>query len=473
MARTTAPEIASSTAAVGRLDRPGLAWACFEGGRIPYVVMLGVVFMPYFAKTVVGDAVAGQAEVANFAKYAGFAAACTAPLLGALLDQRGRRKLWIVAFMAILVGVVASLWFAQPGGVGLPVAVIVTLLVLGKLFYTYTEMLHNSLLAVAASGGSMARLSGLSITIGSSSGFLFLIFVLLALVLPAQGGVGFVAAAPLFGLDTASFQHLRIVPVMAALLLVVASLPLLLYARDYPPTHKSWRASFDGAFAYLGGLAQHLKARPNAAKFLLARMIYADGITAISIFTGVLAGGVMGWSATELLLLGIGQLAASATGAFFLARLDMRIGSKRTLQIMLTGMIVALLIVVGTAPDQIFFMPLDGSSLAWDGPVFSRVTDIVFLALLLIMTGLTSGTTASSRALLASLSPASEAGAYFGLYAMAGTVTAWLAPLAIGWATAATQSQQAGFVPVIVLLAIGLALLSTVKPSAAPEKENP
>src|SRR3546814_7558595 len=77
--------------------------------------MLGVVFMPYFAQTVVGDVVAGQAEVANFAKYAGFAAACTAPLLGALLDQRGPRKPWIVAFMAVLVGVVAMLWFAQPG----------------------------------------------------------------------------------------------------------------------------------------------------------------------------------------------------------------------------------------------------------------------------------------------------------------------------------------------------------------------
>lgn len=445
-----------------RLDRPGLAWALFEGGRIPYVVMLSVVFMPYFAKTVVGDAVAGQAEVANFAKYAGFAAACTAPLLGALLDQRGRRKPWIIAFMAVLVAVVASLWFAQPGGVGLSVAVIVTLLVLGKLFYTYTEMLHNSLLAVAASGGSMARLSGLSITIGASSGFLFLIFVLLALVQPAT---------PLFGLDTASFQHLRVVPVLSALLLVAASLPLLLYARDYPPTNKSWSASFQGAFAYLGGLASHLKARPNAAKFLLARMIYADGITAISIFTGVLAGGVMGWSATELLLLGIGQLAASATGAFLLARFDMRVGSKRALQIMLSGMILALLVIVGTAPDRIFFLPLDGDPLAWSGPVFQRVTDVVFLMLLLIMTGLTAGTTASSRALLASLSPASEAGAYFGLYAMAGTVTAWLAPLAIGWATTATASQQAGFVPVIVLLAIGLALLSTVKPSAAPEKE--
>src|SRR3546814_11675012 len=81
-----------------------------------------------------------------------------------------------------------------------------------------------------------------------------------------------------------------------------------------------FRSSFRGAFAYLGGLANHLKARPNAAKFLLARMIYADGLTAISIFTGVLAGGVLGWSATELLLLGIGQLAASAIGAALLAR---------------------------------------------------------------------------------------------------------------------------------------------------------
>src|SRR3546814_15980548 len=104
-------------------------------------------------------------------------------------------------------------------------------------------MLHNSLLAVAASGGSMARLSGLSITIGASSGFLFLIFVLLALALPAQGGVRFVAAAPLFGLDTASYQHLRIVTVFAALLLVAAGLPLLRYARDQPPTNKNWNRS--------------------------------------------------------------------------------------------------------------------------------------------------------------------------------------------------------------------------------------
>ncbi|MCK9543248.1 MAG: MFS transporter [Novosphingobium sp.] len=454
----------------GRFDRPGLAWALFEGGRIPYVIMLSVVFMPYFAKTVVGDAVMGQAAVADFAKYAGFVAACTAPLLGALLDQRGRRKPWIFAFMAVLVTVVASLWFALPDEAGLPITAIILLLVLGKLFYTYTEMLHNSLLAVAAAGGSMSRLSGLSITIGSSSGFLFLIFILLTLVLPAQGEADFVAWQPLFGLDTESYQHLRVVPVLSAVLLIAASLPLLLLARDYPAIRQTWAASMRGAAAYLRGLTAHLRERPNAAKFLLARMIYADGITAISIFTGVLAGGVMGWSATELLLLGIGQLAAAAIGAFVLARLDMRVGSKRALQLMLSGMIVSLLVIVGTAPDRIAFLSLSGEAVQWNSAVFPRVTDVVFLALLLVMTGLTSGTTASSRALLASLSPAEEAGAYFGLYAMAGTVTAWLAPLAIGWTTSATGSQQAGFVPVIVLLAIGLALLGAVRPFPTPEK---
>src|SRR3546814_21037062 len=98
----------------------------------------------------------------------------------------------------------------------------------------------------------------------------------------------------------------------------------------------------------------------------------------------------MGWGATELLLLGIGQLAASAIGAALLARIDMRIGSKCAWQIMLGGMILALLVVVGTAPDRIFFIPLDSAPLAWDGPVFRHVTDIVFLALLLVMTGLTS-----------------------------------------------------------------------------------
>jgi UMF1 family MFS transporter len=53
----------------------------------------------------------------------------------------------------------------------------------------------------------------------------------------------------------------------------------------------------------------------------------------------------------------------------------------------------------------------------------------------------------------------------FGLYALAGKASSFLAPLSIGIMTAATGSQQLGVIPLIVLFLIGLVLLSWVKPN--------
>jgi UMF1 family MFS transporter len=52
----------------------------------------------------------------------------------------------------------------------------------------------------------------------------------------------------------------------------------------------------------------------------------------------------------------------------------------------------------------------------------------------------------------------------FGLYALSGKATSFLAPLLIGTVTAATGSQQAGVTPLIALFALGLILLFLVKP---------
>ena len=51
----------------------------------------------------------------------------------------------------------------------------------------------------------------------------------------------------------------------------------------------------------------------------------------------------------------------------------------------------------------------------------------------------------------------------FGLYAFSGKATAFIAPVLIGLATRASGSQAVGVSPVIVLFAIGLALLYWVK----------
>ena len=70
---------------------------------------------------------------------------------------------------------------------------------------------------------------------------------------------------------------------------------------------------------------------------------------------------------------------------------------------------------------------------------------------------------ASSRSLLARLVPAQEAGRYFGLLALSGKVTSFLAPLAVAVATAVFQTQSAGPAVLILFLLTGFWLLSGVK----------
>ena len=52
----------------------------------------------------------------------------------------------------------------------------------------------------------------------------------------------------------------------------------------------------------------------------------------------------------------------------------------------------------------------------------------------------------------------------FGLFALAGRATAFLAPALITLFTILTQSNQLGFIPVILLFLLGLFLLRFVNP---------
>jgi UMF1 family MFS transporter len=61
----------------------------------------------------------------------------------------------------------------------------------------------------------------------------------------------------------------------------------------------------------------------------------------------------------------------------------------------------------------------------------------------------------------------------FGLYALAGKATAFLAPLMIGVTTDVTDSQSAGISPLIVLFLIGLVLLFWTKPRGAENEWTP
>ena len=445
----------------------GLAWAVTEMGRLPYIHLItGFVFLPYFTSTLVSNPVEGQEQVANLGKIAGMIAALTAPLLGAALDQLGPRKPGLALGTALMAALLASLWWAKPGAGGLAIWTIIAILVFVKVLYAYTEVMHNSMLVLAADGRSVSRLSGISYTAGYGGSLTLLVFVLWALVLPAQYDLPWTPSDPLFGLDPAMYENIRIVGPIAAGMLVLMILPLLMFARDHPPTSRGLLPAFAGGARYLWGLPRHLKRHPNAGLFILTRMIYADGTTAMNLFTGIYAAGVMRWGAAEVLIFGIVRLGFMMCGPAISVFLEERLGSKRAIMVGLAAVVVMLAGMLGSGPDRVLFWWSGGELLTtpvWNAPLFRTLPELVFL-------GFAFGTgifqvviTTASRAFLTQITPPEESGAFFGLYALASTATAWLAPLAIGYFTVLTGTQQGGFAPVVFFFFAGLIGLAFVK----------
>jgi UMF1 family MFS transporter len=121
-----------------------------------------------------------------------------------------------------------------------------------------------------------------------------------------------------------------------------------------------------------------------------------------------------------------------------------------------------LLGMLGASPDHVFWMPVDPVPL-FDGPMFTTLPELVFIASAGIGAISITAAYASSRTLLTQLVRPERAGTFFGLYALSGTATMWLGPMLVAWGTVATQSQQGGFATVLLLLGLGFVLLLRVK----------
>lgn len=101
----------SFAAESGRLDRGGVAWSIFEGGRDPFVILITIyIFMPYVASSMIGDPVRGQEVISRWQQWAGWAVMATAPFIGASIDKVGRRKGWLALIVGAMVPLCAALW---------------------------------------------------------------------------------------------------------------------------------------------------------------------------------------------------------------------------------------------------------------------------------------------------------------------------------------------------------------------------
>lgn len=461
------PPAAADLGGDGRLNRGGVSWSLFEGARNPYVVLITIyIFMPYVASTMVGDPVRGQEIVSRWSQYSGWFIMLTAPFLGASIDQLGRRKTWLGLAVAAMVPMMFALWWGKPDGTGLSVTQVMILATFIGILFTYTEVLHNSLLVRAAGLNGAHKASGLALALGNGFALLALAFTAWAFALPGKVDWGWVPHAPLFGLDPAMSEPQRIVAPMAAAIFAIGAVPLFLFTPDAPksgvPVFKALRSGAGELWRMVAGMRNHR----DAAIFLASRMFYVDGMTAILIYTGIYASGVMKWGALELLCFGIILSTLAVLGGFVGRWLDAGLGPKRAVQVEIGMSLLGIIAFLGMAPHTIlYFWSYDPAAHApmWNGPVFTTLPEWIFLLICFSNAVFITAHYASSRTLLTRLTPPDQTGAFFGVYALSGTATVWLGSFLVNLGTQIFKTQQGGFATITVLLAVGFVGLLFVR----------
>lgn len=451
----------------GAIDRGAWSWALFEWARNPWVLLGTIyVFAPYISNVVIGDPVRGQALIASWHTTAGIIIACTAPFLGAATDRMGRRKPLFAACVAALAFFIGIKWYALPNEEGLPLWVIGLFTTASGVAFVYTEVLHNAMLTRAASPALLSRVSGLGLALGNAASVLLLVFVLVTMALPGQIALPFVPDAPLFGLDPAQHEPSRAVTLLCAAWLIVFSVPIFLYTPDLVTTGERFGDALRHGVGNVMRTITKLRDYKNVVLFLIARMLYADGKTAILIFSGVYASGVMGWGLLEMLSYGILLSIFAVFGGMLSGWLDHAIGLKRAVVVEIGVTLLCLVFMVSMSPTSMFFSAVAPGQAVWQSPLFATGPELAYLGFAVVIAISITAAYASSRALMAHLAPQGMEGEVFGLYALSGSATAWLAPGLVAYFTTAYQSLRAGFASIALLLLAGLALLLFVKPPA-------
>jgi MFS transporter, UMF1 family len=437
-----------------------VGWLLFDWAAQPYFTLITTfVFAPYFATYVAADPASGQAMWGFAAATGGLVIALLSPVLGAVADAAGRRKPWIAGFGLVLMIGAALLWFGKPGdqSVVLPVLIAYVIATIGVEFAT---VFNNAMMPTLVPPARMGRLSGTGWAIGYIGGIVSLIVVLGFLAADPRTGRTLFGLLPLFGLDPATHEGTRISGPLTALWFLVFVSPMFLFTPDLAAKRPVAAAVRQG----LSELKQSLAALPGnkvLVTFLIANMIYMDGLVSLFAFGGIYAASTFGWNTIQIGTFGLILAVAGTFGAWLGGKLDDRIGPKKVIVASLGTLLVALAVILMIDRDQILFVkvapPVPG------GPLFGAAAERAYLLVGVVLGFVAGPMQAASRTLLIRLAPPDRITQHFGLFALTGKVTSFIGPLAVASVTAATMNQKAGMVVLISFFLIGLGLLLRVR----------
>lgn len=407
-----------------------LAWCLYDWACSAFnTVVVTFVFATYFVHAVAKNAVIGTADWAAAQSVAGVIIAVIAAPLGAVADRGGHRRVILASLTAVMTLCTALLWFIHPHPADAVRALI--LVAIATIAYEAASVFYNALLPEVAPADQIGRVSGLAWGFGYLGGLTCLGLCLIVLVMPHP---------PLFGLASASAEPVRATALLAAGWIALFAWPVIVWTPAI--ARLPWRTALRQGLTALGWSLRAAAKNSAVTRFLIARMLYTDGLNTLFAFGAIFAAGTFGMDARATLLLGIALNITAALGAFLFSLVQDRLGDRIVVLIAIAALVVfGILVLLARSASAFwtFALPLG----LFVGPAQS-----------------------ASRSLMARLAPATARNAFFGLYALSGRVTGFLGPMALGLITAATASQRAGMAVIVVLLVTGGLLLAATRTGA-------
>lgn len=428
-------------------------WFFFDWASQPYnTLLITFIFAPYI-KELVGDGTTAQSAWGFGIGAAGIVIAVLAPVLGALADTGGNRMRWIWLFSIMYVVGAAGLWYAAPGDFSL--ILILTFFAIGMIGMEFATTFTNSMLPDLGTPDEIGRISGNGWAFGYIGGLFALVIMLLFFADNATTGRTLIGLEPVFGLDPEAREGTRFVGPLVAIWFVVFMIPFFLFVRE-PKGQKAPKGAVKLALNDLKSTLKRLPQDRSLFAFLGSAMFYRDALNGMYAFGGIYAAGVLGWSVQNIGIFGIIAIIAGALAAWLGGMADSRFGPKPVIAACIIALTAVGVAIVLISRESMFGITL---------PEGSALPDIAFYVIGAVIGAAGGVIQSASRTMMVRQANPARMTEAFGLYALAGKATSFLAPLLIGITTYATGSQQLGVSPVIGLFLIGLVLLLWVNPN--------
>ena len=363
-------------------------WYLYDVGNSAYAaVVILAIYAAYFKGHVVGGA-EGSRLWGISVGIAMLVVAVISPFLGVIADYTGQKKRMLIYFTALSVTSTALLYFVQKGDILLGMV----LFILAEIGYRGGQVFYNSLLPEVADQEEIGRVSGNGWAIGLMGGIVCLL-VVLALVTLNEGT-----------------WIVRFSLVITAIYFAIFAAPLFIWFREKGENKKLQPGEniFSIVIKRLGETFRNVKNHKEFLKYILAFLIYNDGILMAINFAAIFGAVMFGLDQQQIILFMILIQFTSVIGAYISGWMADRWSGKASL-------IIFLMLMIGSVVGLFVVESVAG---------FYVVGGIAGLAL--------SSVQAVSRAMVGALAPPGRSAEFYGFFAVAGRTSSFIGPTIYG-----------------------------------------